>query len=494
MLSRRAVSETVERVLDLKPVRDTMSGVRRIREVKWAKRLRDARERRRTLLARLGGKTWLREPGHYRSLVLDPEQELARANLKCKGADSTTLARSSADVDPERRRALFYAVMAGLREYYYPWSEFTGRDIPFRDIIEAAGVIVRPFDDRETKGDAVSTWHPVPTIEIHPELLDKGSYSHALMHELHHLMAPYGDGQHREDVNHVNEVLAGRFSREVLCPLPATVHHATQSSMLRFAGLAHTSVHLENILRIVDRQALTVTFVLANDWQAGHTPIGSVVTQCRSGTSPHGDSLDDLMLLASRSRLDQTTNATWGTGLSYGSHCLSRDGIYHALSADAEWWQEWWEEDQSGANPLSQIETRPGRIGAFSRLCPSDGMTDIVFSFEGAILIRADSDDAQDDDACERDEEKITRYSSLPSRSVIVLRDTNGSLTEHFERGRRRDYLSVLPPDEELNLVPPRSFDEWVDIMERAFLDGPPRTRLARMLNPGRRQNPFLHP
>ena len=494
MLPRKAVRETVDSLLDIRPVRKTKSGVRRLMEVKWTKRLRDARERRRALWSLMGSKSWLRKPGDYRPWVLDPGQELARANQKFKGAESIVLARSSAGVNPERRRALFYAVMAGLREYYYPWPEFTGRDIPFRDIIEAAGVIVRPFDDPETKGDAVSSWHPVPTIEIHPELLEKGLYSHALLHELHHLVAPYGDGKHREDVNHVNEVLAGRFAREVLCPLPVTAHHATHSSMTRFAELPDTPVHLENILRIADRQALTITFVLANDWEAGHTPIGAVVTQCRRGNSAHGDSLDDLMLLTARPHLDQTTEATWGSALINGSHCLSRDGIYHPLSEDADWWQEWWGEDQNGTDILDHIEMRPGQIGAFSRSGHSDGMGAVVFSFEGAVLIRTDSDEAQDDD------DKESRYASMPIRVVIALGDTNGSLIEQFERGRRRDFLSVLPPDEELNHIQPQSFDEWVEIIERAFLDGPPRTRVARMLNPGRRlnpflrQNPFLHP
>ena len=501
MLTRRAVRETVEALLDLKPVRKTKSGVCRVNEVKWRKRIRHAREQRRAFWALTGSKSWLREPGYYRPLVRGPELEPTQANPKIRGAPSTTLARSSANIDPERRRALFYAVMAGLREYYHPWSEFTGRDIPFREIIEAAGVIVRPFDDRKTKADALVTWHDVPIIELHPELLDKGWEDSALLHELGHLVFLHGDGKHRDDENHVTELLANRFSREVGCPLPATAHHATQSNMLRFAELAHTSVHLENLLRIVDRHALTITFVLANDWNEGHTPIGSVVTQCGGGTNAHGDSLDDLTLLASRSGLDQATNATWGSGLSNGSYCLSRDGLYHSVSADAEWWQEWWGGDPGEAGLIDQIEMRPGYIGAWSKPNPGGGMGPVVYSFESAVFLSANSDTSKEDDkrepgddACERDKEKNARYAVLPTRTVIALADGNGSLTEHLERGVSKGILnsSILPAGEELNHIQPQTFDEWVGIMERAFLDGPPRTRVARMLNPGRRLNPFL--
>ena len=212
MLSRIAVRDTVERVLDLKPVRKATSGVARVRRAKWRNKFQEDRMWRRALGACLNRKIWLREPGHYSGLLLGREDQIVREQVRSAGLTKSDLSAFNEDVDPERKRALFYGVMAGLREYYYPWSEFTGRDIPYRDIFEAAGVIVRPFDDRQAKMDAVSSWHPVPTIEIHPELLEKGWYQEALLHELHHLTSPHGNGKHREDEGHVNEVLAGRFA------------------------------------------------------------------------------------------------------------------------------------------------------------------------------------------------------------------------------------------------------------------------------------------
>ena len=98
MLSRRAVSETVERVLDLKPVRKTTSGVRRARKVRWGNKTRGAGQ---------------------------------------VPADLTPVDR---EVLPGRNKELFHSVMSGLRQYHNPWSQFAGQRIRVRDLLEVAGI------------------------------------------------------------------------------------------------------------------------------------------------------------------------------------------------------------------------------------------------------------------------------------------------------------------------------------------------------------------
>ena len=481
MLTRGDIRETVERLLDWKPVRSVIAVAVRVQETRWRNKLWAALNGLRGFRILLGRKTWLREPGYYSNLVLNRKDEAVRERIRDVGTVAYVPSSPGSGADPERRRALFYGVMAGLRPYYHPWAGFTGREIPFRDIFEAAGVTILRHQDEETNPAALSSWYPVPWISVHPELFDKDmNIEHELFHELFHLTSPHGDGIHRTDENHVNEVLAGRFMRELLCPLPVTAHMSSENNVATFASLQYTSIHLHNILRLSGRDAVAVEFALTNDWRKGNTPIAVVITQC---DGQHGHMLDDLVLLSEQQDQDQSTHAIWSSGFRTGLLGFSREGLYYSRDQGGETWRWWWEEVLGKGGLLDQIETRPERIGVIV----SGGEIPFVgYAFGARLRRKSPVESATDED---------DKFESLPIRSAILFPDEDSKNLNHLKRAQSSGEVpSILPPGDRTKFTQPETFDDWASDIERAFLDGPPRSRLAGKLNPGRRINPFLRP
>lgn len=500
MISRRQFQEILEATLDWQPIRYAQYGISGLARMRW-----------RNKLAALGRiylnsginfvrNTSLKVPAEYRRQVRGPDNRNTPPGILGDRCPSLAPSRReiTRPVHPKRKRALFRGVMSGLREYYYPWSEFTGRSIPWVDIFQAAGATVRPVQDKKADLLAVSTWNRRPTIEIHGELWEKGWIEHALLHELFHLTAPYGEGKHYEHLNHVTEVLASRFARELLCPLPVTAHHAAHSSLSHFASLTHAGVHLQNVLRIVDRPGFTLELALHNDWATEKVWAGGVVAQCGSPVGEHRHSLDELVSLARMGDPDTVTDVAWCMPHNAAVTCLTRDGLYRFADDSGATWSLIWEKLLGGSGILDDVETRPGHVGSFSRELREIGATYVVHSLESSLIHDQMREQSETDHryAPKPEQERLEkRFDSVPVRSVIIFPDDDGSLTDNLNRGRYPGgQISILPPDDPLIYSQPETFEEWVYILERVFFDGLPKTPLSAFLNSSRRLNPFFMP
>ena len=359
-------------------------------------------------------------------------------------------------VRPERRRALFRDVMQNVREYYRSWVEFNGEDIPWLDTLQRAGVTFRQLPRLAKAGDAFGTSDGGFGILLPFDFFDRQNQNEVLLHELFHMVAPWGEGLKRDGKTRrpVNELLADRFAAEILCPMPVIAYHACNTPLAQWP---EKLVSIENVLRVNRRGMFMIRFGEDRNEQPASPRAKQVICSLLDIFQAMGaESLEVLGSLAVRSDSYLTQFASSGASEDHPAWLLSRDGLYYRLGDHQALLEKL---DATGV--FEALERDPGEHNwSFRREIPAL-LLNGLFPFGGTPFVVRPL------------ESKATPRggSAISLDQVLIgISDRDGTLAlRDNDPGRS----PLLPPGDPRAYRQPETYDDWLSNLEEAFLDRP---------------------
>lgn len=472
MTLSRDVAEIRDQILDWRMLRSAGERLERVRAKPWRRTAEWGCYYGRRAYSSLAHRYWLRSVDSYRQIVLNPTSLVSDPKLNELVPNLDRLIR---------KRALFRGVVSGLREYYHPWGEFTP-NAPIREVFEAAGITINPPDgsmNNDVKTPGVAVWkedsidREPPVIMIRPDV-PKGWHPFILFHELFHLVSESGLGLCDSRSTSVVEILADRFASEMLVPQPVLAFHSSNS---HFRWITSTNTNADSIIRTTSRQVfqINITTDVRNN-EIARTIVQSPLNHhCSLSLDLLVDSVKrysfpDYILLSSKcilSAIPLTDTSQNNNVLSF----LTRDGLYHTTEGGNIIRNQLIDDgvlDNLGESP--EIRTiRRIDLGDFS----IGGNQFALFSWPtksttlGPVI--------------------STRH----HRDVMAVECGYGSAERSWMADIQESRpVPLFPPEDPLMYSQPASFEAWVRLIERAFLDGP--TVINTEGHPEQDANPFF--
>ena len=377
--------------------------------------------------------------------------------------------------EAERNRQLFLAVMAGIKEYYYPWNQTFGRNDIMTRIFEAAGISMSEIADSQVDSYAFSRWQEDgrPLIELHPniKMTPPDIFNKTVFHELFHLISPIG--MHLQSSFALSEVLANLFAREMSHPMPI-VTHIGQRTLEIPAGSAPPYYPVNELLRATNRQA----FAISHSYQTGESlDYRRVVlfqlesfSKIRAGTEELWDAFLAHAWAAPNAVLRPMTDCyELAVDIPGSLNCISQHGVVHYMGPDNVVWDR-----------LNGIESLISELQPSIEKPRPFALVEIPAVCESGVNIRGGHHFVVCSNYIRQND--FRRMSDgLIVHSLLFIedeRDGSSLAWAWYEAGlNNRSGPFLLAGDAQPN-THPKTFEDWVMSVEKKFLSRPSQSDL----------------